>query len=1033
MTGATSGNNASPEQPFDQACESFVRWLDNRILVTGRGDEIDLLDVEPASTFWLGRLAAEEEVQLNPIGERAERLDPCAIGIRLRPAGPPPWTLTATVTMRAWVKEDKDTARDPARPWRKLNGIVVPVTLTITDGDTVVGSGRQQIAGLLTQCGAAGLSAEVRVEVEDWHAQTELVIQLVNTSPAVHGTLKDTHLYETNLEVAGLPTRPFVLESLPDSFRYDRSIPAYGINAGVDTRPGPDGSIAFSTTDVVVAETRRPEYWNSPLPRPDLRFERMAGDPIGPITQLLEALSAYNDKHWSVAALDARQATQAWDYAIRQRADAAARDVTAELARMRHGLELLTADPVLRRAFSLMNRAILHTARNRGFDSWRPFQIGFLLQSLPFLADPAHEADIVDTVWFATGGGKTETYLGLLVTAAMHDRLTGKTTGVTAWSRFPLRMLSLQQTQRFADALAGAELVRRAEGIKGASFSLGFYVGSAGTPNRIPVEAKDGIDPDDESMPGRYQVLLTCPFCQRAGITMRLDRRLWRLAHECPHQDCPWPDRALPVYVVDDEIYRFLPTVVIGTLDKAANIGMQAAMRGLVGPPLGLCDQPGHGYCYAPRKSFPHGCLVPECPGARRSLPMAAARYAPSLRLQDELHLLRDSLGAVDSHYESILDDLQRELGASRGKIAASSATLTGYDRQVSVLYRRQARVFPQPGPRAGESFWTRPSQAVLRRFVAVAPRGVTLEFVSDRTTNILQEHVRLLLDQDHRDTLLTSIGVDPAHADPLLSLYGTDVIYGSTLYDVEAAQRSLDSNATVPINSEQLTGQTAFDDVREILGRLEHPEPDFDDRIHVIAASSMLSHGVDISRLNLMTMLGLPLTTAEFIQTTARVGRDYPGLVHVLHKIARERDAETFRHFRSFVLQGDRFIEPIPITRRSRRVLSLTMPGVVEARRLMLMEPGAAGQRLTTLDRLRAYVTDTGLTPAGESEAITAMLGFTGDTDELLREEIRRWLATWFANLEDPATSVTWPNQLGPTTPMISLRDVEASAPIHD
>jgi hypothetical protein len=1025
-----AGGEVGAGQSFDQACSRFVAWLDHRVLAAGRGDGTDRLDVDPASTFWLGRLASEEEVRQNPMGDRAERLDPCAIGIRFRPADAPPWTFTVTAALRAWVKEDKDASADPSRPWRRTDPIVVPIDITVSAEGVQAPDSRAVISDRLRRAGANGLSAEVRVEIEEWHAGPELIIQLVNTSPAQSDTLKDTHLYETSLEVSGLATVPFMLETLPDSFRYDRRVPAYGINVGVETVPGQPAT--FRTTDTVVVETRRAEYWNSPRPVPDLRFGALAEDPIGPLQQLLDALSEYDDTHWSARALDRRGTQDDWTEAVREQADATAREVFAELARLQRGLALLRDDPVVQRAFRLMNRAIAHSAQGRGYDGWRPFQIGFLLQSLPFLAEPGHEADVVDTVWFATGGGKTETYLGLLVTAALHDRLTGKTTGVTAWSRFPLRMLSLQQTQRFADALAGAELVRRREGIGGDPISLGFYVGAAGTPNRIDIDPSDG-ESDPAESPGHYQVLLACPFCRRKDIRMRMDRRAWRLAHECPHDDCPWPERALPFYIVDDEIYRFLPTVVVGTLDKAANISMQAAMRGLVGPPLGICDQPGHGYCYAPRRKFPHGCLVPDCPGSRKGLPMPAERYAPSLRLQDELHLLRDSLGAVDSHYESILDDLQHELGAQRGKIVASSATLTGYERQVEVLYQRRARVFPQPGPRAGESFWTRPGQALLRRFVAVAPRGVTLEFVSDRTTNILQESVRMLLDEHDRQTVLAETGILPVHTDGIVSLYGTNVIYGSTLYDVEAAQRSLDSNATVPVISEQLTGQTDFDDVRAILDKLENPEPDFADRIHVIAASSMLSHGVDVSRLNIMTMLGLPLTTAEFIQTSARVGRRGPGLVHVLHKIGRERDAETFRHFTSFVQQGDRFVEPIPITRNSRRVLTLTMPGVVEARRLMIMEPRSAGQRLTTLNRLREFMAGSGITPAGEAECIAALLGFTGPTDELLRDDIRRWLATWFTNLEDPATTVRWPNELGPTAPMRSLRDVEASAPIHD
>jgi superfamily II DNA or RNA helicase len=228
-----------------------------------------------------------------------------------------------------------------------------------------------------------------------------------------------------------------------------------------------------------------------------------------------------------------------------------------------------------------------------------------------------------------------------------------------------------------------------------------------------------------------------------------------------------------------------------------------------------------------------------------------------------------------------------------------------------------------------------------------------------------------------------------------------------------------------------QLTGQTDFDDVREILDRLEKPEPDFADRIHVIAASSMLSHGVDVNRLNTMVMLGLPLTTAEFIQTTARVGRRWPGLVYVLHKIGRERDAQTFRHFEQFVRQGDRFVDPIPITRRSRRVLDLTIPGVVGARTLMIREP-ASKQSLSIIPKLREYARDSGMTPAGESAAVSHVLGFDGEEDALHRDQIADWLAGWFADLQDPAAK-GFLNDLGARPPMISLRDVEASAPIHE
>lgn len=1019
-------NNSGIAEAYPEACQRLVNWLDKNVTQAARGDDIDTLDVSPSSTFWLGKLASEEEVVNSVIGVRAERLDPCAITIRLKPSSPGPWTLNARAELRAWIKSGP-----PAMPWQKTPRVVVDVEIRVDASGAA--AGRPAIRAHLAAVGAAGLSAEVRIDVETRGGKPELITQLVNTSPETVAGLSDTHLYETRLTVGGIETSPFVLESLPDSFRYDRSLPAYGDNVGIELLE--DSRYKFRTTDSVAVETKRPAYWNSDRPEPDLSFMRLAHDPLPSLTELVAGLDSWNSAHWSSTTLDSAAAKYDWSAEMREEAEREAFKAFNEAARLQDGLAALSGNPELLRSFQLMNLALRHSSRG-GYSSWRPFQVGFLLSTIRYLVDPNNgERDVVDTVWFATGGGKTETYLGLLVTNAFYDRLTGKTTGVTAWSRFPLRLLSLQQTQRFADALAGAEIVRRSEHIAGEPFSLGFLVGAGGTPNKVVKDAHaDGNDPDPDSagMPDQYQVLLNCPFCFSASIEMRFDRRFWRLDHRCGNVDCPWPERALPFSIVDQDIFRTLPTVVLGTLDKAASIGMQQAMRGLVGPPMGMCSLPGHGYSYSPRSKTPNGCLVPDCTGSSLPLPMASDRYAPSLRLQDELHLLRDSLGAVDSHYESLLDHLQEQMGGARVKVVASSATLSGHDRQVEVLYRRSGRVFPQQGPTAGHSFWTRRSDQDLRRFIAVAPRGVTLEHVSDRTVSVLQQSIRLL--ETDPDGVCTEAGIASKFASRLLSDYGTNVVYGTSLYDVEAAARSLDSNTNVgELNSIQLTGQTDFDDVRDTLKRLEEPEQDFAKRIHVVAASSMLSHGVDVSRLNTMVMLGLPLSAAEFIQTSARVGRTHPGLVYVLHKIGRERDAQTFRHFREFVTQGDRFVDPIPITRRSRRVLRLTMPGIVESRRLALWEPRSINRRLTMVSMLRDFVDQVQISPASETEVIAEALGFTEQPDGLLRDEISEWLDVWFGNLADLGSGIKWPNELSPTQPMRSLRDVELSAPIFE
>ena len=390
-------------------------------------------------------------------------------------------------------------------------------------------------------------------------------------------------------------------------------------------------------------------------------------------------------------------------------------------------------------------------------------------------------------------------------------------------------------------------------------------------------------------MPQRYKVLSRCSFCAEPSVEVRFNRRVWRLEHFCANPACRTKGEPLPIYVVDAEIYRFLPTVVIGTLDKASVVGMQASMRGFVHGPTAWCTRDGHGFTYANAAPARAAASSPTAtPSPPRSTKSNEPDSPPASRLQDELHLLRDSLGAVDSHYEAILDGLQRELAGTAPKIIASSATLEGYERQVDVLYSRPGRVFPQPGPQAGQSFWSRETDQLLRRFVAVWPRGVTLEWVSDRTTTILQDSVRRLIST--RDATCAEIGIDPAAADELLNLYGTDVIYGNTVRDVEAARRSMGTQVPIdPLRVESLTGQTNFADVRDVLDDLLGPKSiEFAEHIHVVTASSMLSHGVDVDRLNIMTVLGVPLTTAEFIQATARVGRTYSGLVYVIHKVGR-------------------------------------------------------------------------------------------------------------------------------------------------
>lgn len=1011
--------------PQQEAGTAFVRWLEHQVVSDARGNKLAELETKPSDRLWLGRLAPESAAWKAALGERGQRLDPCSAGFRFRPRASAPWSWSAAVGLCVWTREgEKDDRR-----WVKSERIEIGLQVDIpVDSAGSYAFGADAIAKALKDAGISGYVGRLDVDVTRDSDGISVAAVFANDSEEKRGF--DPNFYEVTFELEVGELQPFILDSLPDSFRYDRRVVAYGINGGVEYEGG-----RLRATDVIVAERKRPEYWDDSIgPEPNLEFSELARNPVPPLRELVTALRTWGEREWSNERLNNRAAEESWSPEMVRQARKEAVKFAAEVERCEEGLEMLRRDDVLM-AFKLMNEAFVHSGGSR-YTCWRPFQLGFLLASLRSLVEADDRSRMtVDTLWFATGGGKTETYLAVIVFSCLFDRIRGKTHGITSWSRFPLRMLSLQQTQRFADALAGAELARRRHDLGGDAFGLGFLVGRNGTPNRVRFDAESGdADANDPEMPRRNRVLLHCPFCRSTDLEMHFDKRHWRLEHRCTNPTCEWPEAGLPFCVVDEEIFRSLPSVVVGTLDKAASISMQAAMRGLYASPIGLCNGPGHGFTYAPRQHT-KGCLVPGCEYGVTDLPQALELFAPSLRVQDELHLLRGGLGAIDAHYETLLDHLYRATKSPPAKIIASSATLSGYEEQVEALYCREGVAFPQPGPQEGVSFWTKDQPQLARRFVGLAPRGVTQEFANDRTAESLQRAIRRL--ESDPVAVCAEAGIDAAHVQFLIDNYGTHVVYGSKVRDVEAAARSFETQPGVePLNVAKLTGATLLEEVRNVLDRLAKPEPDFEDRLHVICASSMMSHGVDVDRFNAITLLGMPLTTAEFIQTTARIGRRYPGLVFVIHRMGTERDASVFRSFDVFVRHGDRFIEPIAITRKSRRVLDLTFAGLFMARVLGVHEPRQVrlGERqITRAADLRRYVQAKPVTEEEEFANICDALGLDPNaTDDPLVEEARRLMRDTFRELLDPASRANLIKEVTPSEPMLSLREVETQVPIH-
>ena len=368
-----------------QVLTRFVEWLDRRVISAARGDGVNAMDREPRNKLWLGRLESEESVISSSLGERGERLAPCATGLRVLPIQKTDITFEVVVTCRVWKRQQDKT-------WTKAPAICETVSVEVRDLGVASHGSHQLSKALEATIGIAGLSCAIQTELEETlDGRRELTILMVNKSPSEHEAVADTTLYECSFEIINLPRTPYLLEGLPDSFRYDRRVEAYGINGGFAV-----SGASLRTTDTITVDRHRPSYWSHPTAEPDLRFDTLASDPVVSLSALTMALGEWGEAAWSPETLDSRAGAEGWSGEMREEAAQASSDFAQELSRVRRGLALLESNEDLKRAFMHMNKALKHSSRGR-YDGWRPFQAGFLLANIACLVD-ASDAEIVDVV-----------------------------------------------------------------------------------------------------------------------------------------------------------------------------------------------------------------------------------------------------------------------------------------------------------------------------------------------------------------------------------------------------------------------------------------------------------------------------------------------------------------------------------------------------------------------------------------------------------------------------------------------------------
>lgn len=686
------------------------------------------------------------------------------------------------------------------------------------------------------------------------------------------------------------------------------------------------------------------------------------------------------------------------------------------LARMRKGTALLASDSDARLAFRLANRAMLHQRHWTTTDplSWYPFQLAFVLLALESAANPgSDDRDVMDLLWFPTGGGKTEAYLLLTAFVIFFRRLKAAEPaaggGVTVFMRYTLRLLTIQQFQRAAALICACELLRldaktaapveEADRLSaGPPVSIGLWVGGDSTPNRRE-DAARALGGTRDSSPVQ---LTECPACA--------SRLMWREAPDktrievrCMKRGCEIADALtrLPVWTVDEDVFAETPSLIIGTADKYAQIVRSRDSGRLFGIGTG-------------------------CP-------------PPALIIQDELHLISGPLGTMAGIYEIAVDELCAH-GGARPKIVGSTATIRRAGDQIRAVFDRHAFQFPPPGlDHSNSGFAVTDSASAGRLYLGVTTAGRSAKYTLQAVS-----------------ASLLQAAAAPGLSAADVNFYWTLMVYFNSLRELggslvlmqddvaksieDFARRRTGESERSPPEVTELNSRVPSREIPEILNRLKIPAGS-SGTIDVVLASNMISVGMDVQRLGLMVVNGQPKGIAEYIQATSRVGRQKtPGLVVTIYNGNKARDRSHYESFTTWHQSLYRDVEATSVTPYAARARdrALHAPLVAIARHLipeMSREPvNASSHEDEILDFVDRIVERAGRSDKRETAAVQRF--FDARMDEWMeRGAIPYWNdskpdQSLLISAEKSAAqaavrrrrSAAWP------TPN-SLRNVEASA----
>jgi hypothetical protein len=567
---------------------------------------------------------------------------------------------------------------------------------------------------------------------------------------------------------------------------------------------------------------------------------------------------------------------------------------------------------------------------------YRPFQLAFFILSLEEMVKPEkrQQKNTVDLIWFPTGGGKTEAYLAVTAFTIAYRRIQNDLNfgGTSVIMRYTLRLLTAQQFERASRLISSLEFLRKQKEFKndlkdgeGNEITIGLWVGQASTPNTIQ-EANKLLDGEKYGMeaeaqkgnngdPHKYNEfqISSCPWCGTKSISKVKNtngKEVWKYGFKskrsdfiihCLNQKCTFHKR-LPIQVVDEVLYQNAPTLLFGTVDKFAMLAWQ---------------ENAHNFFKA---------------NTDEGLP-------PDLIIQDELHLLNGPLGSVTGLFESTIELLCTKNGIGP-KIISSTATTRNTDLQIKRLYgNRKVNVFPPSGINYDDSFFAKESKESKRRYIGFMPTGKTaidtqLQLLAHLLVSRLEVYKNLET-KSRTDNYWTIVSYYNSLKDvgKIYNKVGDEVSnFTSTLqYRLSQLFQPFDEYSFnfygIDSRTEELTSRVESAKIKSVLKEIEKPFDEsklvtrekglkyLTDVVDFVLATNMISVGIDISRLNIMVLNGMPKNIAEYIQASSRVGRKTKGLAITLLDPNRAREKSYFEHFINFHSAFYKCVEPISIT----------------------------------------------------------------------------------------------------------------------